>query len=737
MKRVQLLSDEVIKKIAAGEVVERPASVVKELVENSIDAGARKIHIELEEGGSKRISVQDDGCGILPEDCMLALRRHATSKISRDEDLFAISTLGFRGEALAAISAVSDFSLGSRVRGAEAGCKITIENASSPESDVWSGPEGTIITVRKLFCTVPVRAKFLKGPETEFAHCYELIQALALASPELAFTLEHNGKLKFSAPALKIDTVENPWRGESILRERWELVVGKEEAQDAIYVREENEYGRWEALISPPGHDKASQKNVVHFANGRWVKDKVLKYGILRGYHSHLLKGRHPQVLSFFDCDPSLIDVNVHPAKTELRFQYPAEVQGLMSYGIRKHMREAAWADDSYKASRQSASELKRFSRMPAPEEKESPAMHASEFDKDNNLEKSMHSGSAFSSLPFSRNVSTQMQSVTQQTGSSSTDWDRGNVSSTDWGGGFQKQNLTQQTGSSSTDWDRGNVSSTDWDRGSRTYQSSDYSNGLNFASADEVLRDGSEEKGDPKYMRFIEPSFRSKDLDACITGDAFSSSADVTKDLRQSNERNLKFDKETHWQNLRYIGNYAKCYLLFEQDDGKLLSIDQHAFHERILYEKLCANPKLLAESQALILPEAVTMSPQEVSALREHMEIVQSAGFSLQCLGEDTVEIRAVPTLMVHKRYDDFFLKLAEKISEGSVSSAAQIHHELLASIACHAAVRGGDDLSEEEIRVLLAEAGSVDFYHNCPHGRRVFKVFDKSHVAGWFDR
>jgi DNA mismatch repair protein MutL len=184
------------------------------------------------------------------------------------------------------------------------------------------------------------------------------------------------------------------------------------------------------------------------------------------------------------------------------------------------------------------------------------------------------------------------------------------------------------------------------------------------------------------------------------------------------------------------YIGTFAKCYLLFEEET-KLLAIDQHAFHERILYERLCKNPQLLSQSQPLIMPEAITLSADLGQALQDNLQTVESAGFRLKFLGETTVEVKAVPTLLVHKNYDEFFLHFAEKLAEGSLSSPQDAHHELLATLACHAAVRAGEDLSEEQIRVLLAEAESVDFYHNCPHGRRVFKYFEKSQVATWFDR
>lgn len=605
--KVQLLSDDVIKKIAAGEVVERPASVVKELVENSLDAGAKKIVIDLEEGGTKRITIEDDGCGMSPEDCVLSLSRHATSKIRNDEDLFAINTFGFRGEALAAISAVSNFTLCSRVRGSETGCKVYVENGQAPLVTSWMGAQGTLITVSNLFCTVPVRAKFLKSPETELAHGLDLIQALALASPKVSFSLIHNGKVRFSAHALEGDKSTQPWRGESLLRERWESVVGSEEAKQSIYVREENSFGRWEALISAPGRDKASHKHIFHFVNGRWVKDKVLHFGIQRGYHSHLMKGRYPQVLSFFDCDPSLIDVNVHPAKTELRFQYPAEVQGLLSLAIRKHLREASWVTPGTESNTSSIN----F-------EKPIPFKHSSSFER----------------RDFSYNETPVYKM-------------------------------------------RETVSAPP-------------------------------RKPEPEEVKQV----------------IFTPSSSFVEKKESELEGN-------------FLGTFAKCYLLFETEKNELLAVDQHAFHERILYERLCKNLKLLSQSQPLMLPEALTLSSDHVETLKENKALLSESGFSIEFLNENTVEIRAVPTLLVHKNYEGFFLEFSEKLSRGTLSKAEEIHHELLASLACHAAVRAGEELTHEQVRLLMNEAKTVDFYHNCPHGRRVFKYFDKSQVASWFDR
>ncbi|MEN9834858.1 MAG: hypothetical protein RL011_1051, partial [Pseudomonadota bacterium] len=341
MGKIHLLEDHVINKIAAGEVVERPASVVKELVENAIDAGATQIDLSLEMGGLRSIAVTDNGGGMSAEDAALALRRHATSKIRDADQLFSISSMGFRGEALASIAAVSQFSLATREIGQKSGTKITVAGDDSPITLPWSGPEGTTVVVENLFFNVPVRAKFLKSPATEFSHILELMQAFALCRPTVGFSVRNNGRdhLRVGPQILE----DSPWFGEQVLRERSRVVVGKDFEQ-LIYVRTTGRYGELEALVSPPGLEKPTSKSLFTFVNGRMVKDKVLRYGVLRGYHSHLMKGKFPAVVLHLRTDPSLVDVNVHPAKTEVRFQYPDEVQNLIALGIREKMRQADWA---------------------------------------------------------------------------------------------------------------------------------------------------------------------------------------------------------------------------------------------------------------------------------------------------------------------------------------------------------------------------------------------------------
>ena len=632
MGRIHLLEDHIINKIAAGEVVERPASVVKELLENSLDAGSSKIEIELEEGGKKRITIRDDGSGIPVEDVPLALTRHATSKISSDEDLFQVSSMGFRGEALASIASISRLSLGSRQSGADEGVKLVVEGGNiETEAHPWNGPVGTSITIENLFYNVPAREKFLKSPNTEFSHCLELVQSLAISRPEVGFSLTHNGKEKFrtSPNHISADEPQKKRIGEEVLRERLGEVWGADIAKNLIYIVEENQYGSVEALVSPPGVEKATSRQMLSFVNRRWVKDKTLRYGLLRGYQSHLLKGRFPVAVVLFSCDPGLVDCNVHPAKTELRFQYSGEVQGLLAMGVRNGIRGLSWAN-------------------PVDEKTQSV----------NSSERSME------------HLSTGVPSMPEETKAYRRSETAEFVVPSPPSAPFSRKTLNVPEKLAHTN---------------------------------------------AHPLTSVQPTF------------SFADKA-PSKPLHEA----------IPWDALRYLGCYSRCYLLFDGGEH-LLAVDQHAFHERILFEKLLSDRNLLLTAQPLLVPEVVDVSNQACEFLDQNNQFLNNSGFQFKKCGDNAIEVFAVPSILTGRSFELLFEDLAKPANqqaEGELIGSALSHHTL-ATLACHSAVRAGEELSLEELKLLIKDARSVDFYHNCPHGRRVFRWFSKSTVEAWFDR
>lgn len=631
MGRIQLLDDLLINKIAAGEVVERPASVVKELVENCLDAGATRITVELTEGGKKRILVADNGAGMDRDDAVLALTRHATSKIKQDEDLFNLSTMGFRGEALASIAAVSKFTLVTCEQGKTEGVRVLSEGGATPDITSWQAPSGTTITVEDLFFNVPVRAKFLKTANTEYGNVLELMQSLALAWPQVDFTLVHNGKEQLRAAAV----ASSLGHTDDVLRKRFTQIFKQEATTPMVSAAAEGSYGQISAIVSAPGVEKATARDIYMFVNGRFVKDKALRFAILRGYHSHLLRGKYPIVVMFLTLDPGLVDVNVHPSKTEVRLQFASELQGMIAMAIRDALRRAEWSAPTDPVKERStvfdlAGEEASPGRAWA-----SPVVHS-------------HSSSEESSKP----------------------------SRASWA----------------------------------------------FAPTSSAGAAFSERSTLPLQSR-----------------SAFGASLFGDQPLAIPNAQS---EAAIPWRELVYLGSISDCYLLFSHGDrrggARLLAVDQHAFHERVLYEKLCNNANLLKRSQSLLVPEVLTFSPSEIESLKECQQVMEANGFRLGFVANDTVEVLAVPMILAKADAEvvlQAFMRRAD--SDTPMETNVGLAHDMLSTMACHGAVRAGEALGEDELRTLLAEAQDVDFFHNCPHGRRVFRWWDEQQIGRWFDR
>lgn len=329
-KRIKILSEQLSNKIAAGEVVERPASVLKELLENSLDAGATDVVVEIENGGRKLVKVIDNGSGMSREDVLLSLERHATSKISSDSDLFNLGTLGFRGEALPSISSVSRFTISSRENGALEGTELYAEGGMVKSVTSCGMPAGTVVTVRNLFFNTPARLKFLKSAETEISHISDTVLRLAISRPDVKFTLLTDGKTSFRA--LK-----------ESLQERATTLLGKSIAKELFPVELADEEVRISGLASRPECSRANASYLYTYINGRFVKDRVVQHGILSAYRNILEKGRYPVVVLFIDIPPQEVDVNVHPTKHEVRFREQNKVHDLIRNAVETVLRRTPW----------------------------------------------------------------------------------------------------------------------------------------------------------------------------------------------------------------------------------------------------------------------------------------------------------------------------------------------------------------------------------------------------------
>jgi DNA mismatch repair protein MutL len=680
MARVQLLDDELINKIAAGEVVERPASVVKELVENAIDAGATHVKVILKDGGRQLIQVYDDGSGMTWDDAVLAVKRHTTSKLQSADQLFQVQTMGFRGEALASIASVSRFTLQTQSMGQE-GCRVHVEDARQLET-VWQGPLGTTISVADLFYNVPARRAFMKNASAEFAACHEYMQALALSLPSTGFTLLHNDREIFSvSPSPKADGLG---RGEPAMRARAIGILGREDAEQLVYVQRSDRHGHVEALLSPPGLDKATARSCFTFVNGRWVRDKLLRFAIQRGYHSHLMKGKFPVALLYLTIDPALVDVNVHPAKTELRFQYAPEVQNAVVFAIREALREGAWAGDRTATSK--------------PPQATEPAS----VDKQTAVQ--MPSETSLSIAPQDFDLYLPQNSYQVPAPQPAT------------AAAVKRTTMRFDAAPAPVSSSRVRELAPDlFTPPAKAPERRDGSAGSSLLGS--ALRQGASQET------------IAADAEAVRTAAKPMAYAQVQKPSAQVPAADGK--SIIPWLDLQFIGPFARCFLLFEYQQ-QLLAIDQHAFHERVLYERLLENPELLRRSQPLLMPEVLEFSPTECERLLVMKEALAALGIAIHGVSATEIEVTAVPSLLVNKDIGSLLGAIL-----GGKDKPSELAHDVLATMACHAAVRAGEDLPEAELKALLKEAESVDFYHNCPHGRRVFRWWKQSQVAAWFDR
>ncbi len=704
MARVHLLDDELINKIAAGEVVERPASVVKELVENAIDAGATYVKVILKDGGRQRIQVQDDGAGMSPEDAVLAVKRHTTSKLMAADDLFQVKTMGFRGEALASIASVSRFTLQTQAAD-QAGCRVTIEEGKQ-NSSPWQGPQGTNITVADLFYNVPARRSFMKTAAAEFACCHEYMQALALSLPQVGFTLLHNDREIFAVSPLAAAPESLP--SEAAMRARAAVLLGPEDAARLLYVQHSDRHAVVEALISPPGLDKGTARYCFTFVNGRWVRDKLLRFAIQRGYHSHLMRGKFPIALLYLTIDPALVDVNVHPAKAELRFQYGQEVQNAVVYAIREGLRSGSWAGAEPLAKKSEAVPSEVFSHV--------------DFDlllpqKPLDLQPATEKASP-GNVPLTRVSSTESSSSAKNSSApaASAPAAREPAPSSGSAGPGTAVPKTEPFGSRAPAAQAKEMPGLQHARSVATpprVRPEPFTPTLSTAkpAAETVTR---------TTMRFDTAAEQPKTVSP-------------TYPLKKSVMQVPSPDGQSviPWMDLQFVGPFARCFLLFEYQQ-QMLAIDQHAFHERILYERLVQDPDILRRTQPLLMPEVLAFSPTECERLVHMKDALAALGITIHGVSETEIEVTTVPSLLVNK---DLGSLLAAFL--GGKDSPQELAHDVLATMACHAAVRAGEELPAPEMKALLQEAESVDFYHNCPHGRRVFRWWKLAQVAAWFDR
>jgi DNA mismatch repair protein MutL len=667
MSKIRLLPDHVSNQIAAGEVVERPASVAKELVENAIDAGATRITIDVEAGGRRLLKVSDDGEGMIRDDAVLAFERHATSKISTTQDLESIATLGFRGEALASIASVARVELVTRIEDAASASRVVIEGGRMRDVKDAAHPRGTTISVRDLFFNVPARRKFLRSEATESFHLTNLVTHYALAHPEIAFTLTNNGREVLRAsPA-------------NDLRERAYQVFGSEFLDNLLEVSGGHpQVAKVSGYVSAPRDRRTTRDAQYLFVNGRFVRDRLIGRALSEGYRSILPHGVYPAALLFISTPLEEVDVNVHPAKTEVRFRRAAAVADAVREAVRRGLASAGYMRPETAENPPQSSRQEEFAAAPhTTGSNDSPETQPQNFEA--TVTKS--TGPAFATQPRMEYAPSEMDEAE-----------------------FEAEELEIASYFATA-----------------TPPSSTFT-----TPKTELL------EPDPSILNPItEPATfePSKSMESTPVPLPPLNSAE--KFARPATVESLSAD-------IRPLGQLEESFIIATDQEGLLL-IDQHVAHERILFDKYRAlEQSRTVESQSLLIPETFDLTPAQVAAFDLVAEELELYGFELMRLSGRTVAIKATPADLPASEARNMLSEILDTVDAEKKGSAREnLRDEIAASLACHAAIKVNMPLAPEKMRWLIDRLLQTSSPTTCPHGRPVILRLTTRDILKGFHR
>ena len=646
MPNIAILNQETIDKIAAGEVVERPCSVVKELVENAIDAGSTAITVEIKEGGISFIRITDNGCGIERDQVAVAFYRHSTSKIRSAEDLLTVKSLGFRGEALSSISAVARVELITKTYDELTGTRYVIEGSKELSNEEIGAPDGTTFIVKDLFYNVPARRKFLKTAQTEGSYISDMVEKLALSHPDISFKFINNNQTK-------LHTSGNGNRKDIIYH-----IFGREISSSLLEVKHECEYFKVEGFIGKPVITRGNRNYENYFINGRYVKSNILSRAIEEAYKNFLMQHQYPFTVLYFTFFSEL-DVNVHPTKMELRFDNNNEIYVELCdtiYAILSHKEMIPEVPvDSTPAPKKIVHEYKE--PIPEPFEKR-----------------------RINEVRAAESRSVYGQSVTATVKSSTVKGPAVNEPLTE-------NTLNQQKAKTS--------------------------------ASTPVVHTGNSVEPKPETSTAYEP-------------------AQVVTGTQQTlGDYDKVFLTESAKKQFSIIGQLFKTYWLIEFED-KLYIIDQHAAHEKVLYEKTMAR---LANkdftSQCISPPIVMTLDARESEMLEKYRPQIEQFGYEVEHFGGKEYMISAIPDNLFNIDMKDLFIEMLDDFSNATGRQTPDIITEKVASMSCKAAVKGNDKLTLHEINELIDELLSLDNPYNCPHGRPTIISMSKYEIEKKFKR
>jgi DNA mismatch repair protein MutL len=659
MNKIRILPDNLANQIAAGEVVERPASVIKELVENSIDAGAKRILIDIELGGRRLMRISDDGHGMIRDDAILAFERHATSKIRSLDDLAAIGTLGFRGEALASIASVAKVEMATKVEGDIAATRVLIEGGRLIDVKDAARDIGTTISVRDLFFNTPARRKFMRSEATENYHLASIVTHYALAHPEIAFTLTNNGR-----EVLRVSPAKD-------LRERSFQIFGGQLIDSLLPVAGGREYvARVSGFISAPRERRTNRDSQYFFVNNRFVRDKTIAGGLLEGYRSVLPHGVYPVAFLFLDVPLEEIDVNVHPAKTEIRFRRNEAVKDVIAEAIREALARAG------------------ISMEPPPPKPLPVGMTPtpnSKLEGQTRIEFGIYELSPESPVILRPLVEegAKLEEDTPEPAPS------GDPPVPEYS---EKLEVPEEVPNLASDFEKA----------------------AKFRA--EAVEVSSDDKPEPVFQSQIDlpPVDTAAHLAKAVELDRISAG------------------------NIRPMGQLHDSFIIAVDDEGLLL-IDQHVAHERILFDKFRRKETdRSVESQNLLLPETVDLTPAQSQAYEIVEDELSSIGFGLMRLSGRTVAIKSIPTDLPAAEVRNLFAEILDNIDlEKRGSGRSTLRDDIAASLACKAAIKINMKLTPEKMHWLIDRLLTTSSPTTCPHGRPVILRLSMKDIERGFHR
>lgn len=676
MSKIRVLPDHISNLIAAGEVVERPASVAKELVENAIDAGARRIVIDVEAGGRRLLKITDDGEGMTRDDAVLAFERHATSKIARAEDLSAIATLGFRGEALASIASVARVELVTSTADASAGTRVVIEGGRMRDVKDAAHPRGTTIIVRDLFFNTPARRKFLRSEATESYHLTNLATHYALAHPEIAFTLTNNGRETLRvAPAQDLRERAYQVFGAQFLDGLLEINDGGAESAKTHPVQ----IARVQGFVSAPRERRTSRDAQFLFVNGRFVRDRLIGRALSEGYRSILPHGVYPAALLFIEVPLEEVDVNVHPAKTEVRFRRAAAVADAVREAVRAGLASAGYAPTT---------EIRDSASIASDSDTNADINEPADAGMVTDEPRNRPPGESMASEAFNLRPHPQQERI---------------------GFGFATAPQRESSPESQTDV----ISSP-------------------LSAADQAARPATAQ---------LNTELVNTEASAVAESPTESIHASSLSGLPPLDSA-LKFVREVAVEslsaNIRPLGQLEESFIIATDNEGLLL-IDQHVAHERVLFDKYRAlEASRRAESQQMLIPETFDLTPAQAAAFDIVATELESYGFDLMRLSGRTVAIKATPADLPASEARNVLAEVLDTVdSEKRGAARATLRDEIAASLACHAAIKVNMPLAPEKMRWLIDRLLTTSSPTTCPHGRPVILRLATQDILKGFHR